>query len=149
MKNAIKFASDDGVVTYEEIRQNLKKYYVKTAIILVWTFTYLFFNLEIFRCNFSEMEIEMFFCRYDVDGDVKLDVTETYKILNDINYGRLDYGGKIINGDQDQGPTTATAEEYHMYSKIIKNIKFFDSISFCNLQQFFMKLFLLLGLTVV
>ena len=25
--------------------------------------------VDVFRCNFSEMEIEMFFAKYDTDGD--------------------------------------------------------------------------------
>ena len=39
IENAIKLSSADGEVTYDEMRQNLKK------------------------CNFSDMEIEMFFAR--------------------------------------------------------------------------------------
>jgi len=70
----------------------------------------------------------MFFCRYDGDGDTKLDAAEAYKVLNDINYGRLDYGGKISENDQDQGPTTATAEEYNMYLTIHRHISEANSI---------------------
>jgi len=66
IENALKLAGSDGVVTYEEIRQNLKK------------------------CNFSDMEIEMFFARYDKDGNFVFTPEETNEILNDISYDRVD-----------------------------------------------------------
>ncbi len=33
-----------------------------------------------FRANFSDLEIEMFFSRYDNDGDFKFDCNETKKV---------------------------------------------------------------------
>ena len=36
------------------------------------------------RSNFSDVEIEMFFCRSDIDGNVFLDRNETNKVLNDL-----------------------------------------------------------------
>ena len=66
VENALKLANADGIVTYEEIRQNLKK------------------------CNFSDLEIEMFFARYDKDGNFVFTTDETNQILDDINHGRVD-----------------------------------------------------------
>merc|ERR1712038_2119715 len=66
IENALRLANADGIVTYEEIRQNLKK------------------------CNFSDLEIEMFFVRYDVDGNFEFNNEETGRILDDIDHDRLD-----------------------------------------------------------
>ena len=41
-----------------------------------------------FRCNFSDMEIEMFFARYDKDGDFIFDQDETDKIINDLEHDK-------------------------------------------------------------
>ena len=37
------------------------------------------------RCNFSDTEIEMFFSRYDIDGNVLLDRHETNKAREDFD----------------------------------------------------------------
>jgi len=66
IENALKLANADGTVTYEEIRQNLKK------------------------CNFSDLEIEMFFAKYDLDGDGTLDGMEGGLLLNDIDSSQVD-----------------------------------------------------------
>jgi len=66
IENALKMANSDGQITYEEIRQNLKK------------------------CNFSDLEIEMFFARYDRDGNFVFTTDETNRILNDIDNDRVD-----------------------------------------------------------
>ena len=50
-------------------------------------FDLFFFNL---RCNFSDLEIEMFFVRYDVDGNFEFNNEETGRILDDIDHDRLD-----------------------------------------------------------
>ena len=47
-------------------------------------------NKFFFRCNFSDMEIEMFFARYDKDGNFVFTPEETNEILNDISYDRVD-----------------------------------------------------------
>eukprot|EP00095_Tigriopus_kingsejongensis_P002369 maker-scaffold579_size130606-snap-gene-0.31 protein:Tk02369 transcript:maker-scaffold579_size130606-snap-gene-0.31-mRNA-1 annotation:"pkd2 " len=57
IENALKLSSTDGTVTYDEVRQNLKK------------------------CNFSDMEIEMFFARYDKNGKFEFNPNETNEIL--------------------------------------------------------------------
>jgi hypothetical protein len=41
------------------------------------------------RCNFSDTEIEMFFCRYDIDGNVLLDRHETNKALGDFGEKKI------------------------------------------------------------
>ena len=43
-----------------------------------------------FRCNFSDLEIEMFFARYDRDGNFVFTTDETNRILNDIDNDRVD-----------------------------------------------------------
>jgi len=66
IENALKLANADGVVTYDEIRQNLKK------------------------CNFSEMEIEMFFAKYDTDGDGVFSWEEGAQIVEDLENDKID-----------------------------------------------------------
>ena len=44
----------------------------------------------IFRCNFSDLEIEMFFARYDVDGNFVFTTDETNRILHDISWDKVD-----------------------------------------------------------
>jgi len=66
IENALKLANADGEVTYEEVRQNLKK------------------------CNFSDLEIEMFFAKYDVDGDGIFSWDEGAQIINDLDSDRID-----------------------------------------------------------
>lgn len=53
VENAIKLANEDGCVTFDEIRQELKK------------------------CDFSNAEIEMFFGNSDKDGDGTITVEES------------------------------------------------------------------------
>lgn len=53
VENAIKLANEDGTVTFEEIRAELKK------------------------CDFSNAEIEMFFGNSDKDGDGTITVEES------------------------------------------------------------------------
>ena len=42
------------------------------------------------RCNFSDMEIEMFFAKYDVDGDGIFCWDEGMQIINDLDNDTLD-----------------------------------------------------------
>ena len=42
------------------------------------------------RCNFSDMEIEMFFAKYDVDGDGIFSWDEGMQIINDLDNDTLD-----------------------------------------------------------
>ena len=60
VENAIKLANDDGVVTFEEIRMELKK------------------------CDFSNAEIEMFFGNSDSNGDGIIDIEEVNEIVEDL-----------------------------------------------------------------
>lgn len=57
VENAIKLANEDGCVTFEEIRGELKK------------------------CDFSNAEIEMFFGNSDKDGDGMITVDESNEDL--------------------------------------------------------------------
>ena len=65
VENAIKLANDDGCVTFEEIRCELKK------------------------CDFSNAEIEMFFGNSDTNGDGIIDVEESNDTLEDLEDGPL------------------------------------------------------------
>ncbi|XP_023329307.1 polycystic kidney disease 2-like 1 protein [Eurytemora carolleeae] len=64
--NALKLANDNGSVTYQEVRQNLKK------------------------CNFSDLEIEMLFANYDIDGDGIFSMEEGAHIMADLENDQLD-----------------------------------------------------------
>jgi len=66
IENALMMANTDGEVTYEEVRQNLKK------------------------CNFSDMEIEMFFAKYDLDGDGIFNFEEGLQIMDDLENDKID-----------------------------------------------------------
>ena len=58
----------------------------------------MFINVQLFtirshlthRLNFSDMEIEMFFVRYDTDGDFEFNKQEMGKILDDLDHDRID-----------------------------------------------------------
>lgn len=70
IKATVKLAADDGVVTYDEIRENLRK------------------------LNFSDLEIEMFCSRYDRDGNFEFTLEEINAIEQDLgdqfdNYNHL------------------------------------------------------------
>ena len=54
----VKLAADDGVVTYDEIRDALR-------------------NL-----NFSDLEIEIFCAKYDKDGDFEFDIEEYITLMS-------------------------------------------------------------------
>ena len=65
MMNAIRSAyADDEIVTYAELRQNLKK------------------------ANFSDIEIEMFVSQYDTDENDLIDEREAIKIFQDMADGK-------------------------------------------------------------
>merc|ERR1711936_293815 len=66
IENALKLANADGLVTFDEVRQNLKK------------------------CNFSDMEIEMFFAKYDVDGDGEFSYEEGQQLVEDLDNDMID-----------------------------------------------------------
>merc|ERR1719510_2416442 len=76
IETALKLANADGLVTFDEVRQNLKK------------------------CNFSDMEIEMFFAKYDADGDGEFSYEEGAQIVEDLENDKID------QGPQDQRPKT-------------------------------------------
>jgi hypothetical protein len=45
---------------------------------------------KLFRCNFSEMEIEMFFAKYDEDGDGVFSMKENSLAMRDIDKDVVD-----------------------------------------------------------
>ena len=55
---------DDESVTYAELRQNLKK------------------------CNFSDVEIEMFMSQYDTNENEQIDEGEAIKVFKDLAQGK-------------------------------------------------------------
>ena len=60
VENAIKLANEDGCVTFEEIRGELKK------------------------CDFSNAEIEMFFGNSDKDGDGTITTKELGTVMRSL-----------------------------------------------------------------
>ena len=65
-------------VTYAEIRQNLKKQ-------VKWKFWKKYIILyHHFRCNFSDLEIEMFISQYDTNEDEQIDNSEAMEVFKDI-----------------------------------------------------------------
>ena len=51
---------------------------------------YLFIIYIIYRCNFSDMEIEMFFAKYDDDGDGIFNMKEESLMIGDLEHNRFD-----------------------------------------------------------
>lgn len=86
IQNALKLAdaNGDGMLTYDEIRVNLKK------------------------CNFSDMEIEMFFAKYDTDGNRVLEVDEVRQMLSDLE-GQKNTLDKSIKKEEDKDAGDNTA----------------------------------------
>ncbi|KAF2362187.1 EF-hand domain pair [Trinorchestia longiramus] len=90
VENALKLSDGDGDghLTFEEIRHNLKK------------------------CNFSDMEIEMFFAKYDLDGNRTLEVDEVKMMLRDLEGQRMDLEKQIKHEQNEETkperPTSAS-----------------------------------------
>ena len=76
VENAIKLANDDGCVTFEEIRCELKK------------------------CDFSNAEIEMFFGNSDTNGDGIIDIEESNDTLEDLDDGEDPLTGVTEDGEE-------------------------------------------------
>ena len=76
VENAIKLANDDGCVTFEEIRCELKK------------------------CDFSNAEIEMFFGNSDTNGDGIIDVEESNDTREDLDDGEDPLTGVTEDGEE-------------------------------------------------
>ncbi|XP_045137075.1 polycystin-2-like isoform X3 [Portunus trituberculatus] len=78
IQNALKLsdANGDGMLTFDEIRANLKK------------------------CNFSDMEIEMFFAKYDTDGSRLLEQDEVRKMLSDLEGQKVELETSKSEGDK-------------------------------------------------
>jgi len=73
IQNALKLADNDGDGNYsfDEIRKNLKK------------------------CNFSDLEIEMFFSRYDSNCDRNLGKDEAQRMMSDLENQKLELDHEI------------------------------------------------------
>lgn len=53
------------------------------------------------RMHFSDIEIEVLFCRYDRDGDgVKIEATEAEHILDDLDDGDIQDPTNIVSARQ-------------------------------------------------
>ena len=48
------------------------------------------FTIYYLRCNFSDMEIEMFFAKYDVDGDGEFSYEEGQQLVEDLENDMID-----------------------------------------------------------
>ena len=48
------------------------------------------FIIYYLRCNFSDMEIEMFFAKYDVDGDGEFSYEEGQQLVEDLENDMID-----------------------------------------------------------
>ena len=53
-------------------------------------------NTNFYRCNFSDMEIEMFFAKYDVDGDGEFSYEEGQQLIEDLDNDAID-GVSFLN----------------------------------------------------
>ena len=49
------------------------------------------------RCNFSDMEIEMFFAKYDVDGDGEFSYEEGQQLIEDLDNDMIDMVRHPVN----------------------------------------------------
>ncbi|KAK3861331.1 hypothetical protein Pcinc_044496 [Petrolisthes cinctipes] len=78
IQNALKLSdtNNDGLLTFDEIRVNLKK------------------------CNFSDMEIEMFFAKYDTDGNRMLEQDEVMRMLADLEGQKVELEKQIKRDEQ-------------------------------------------------
>lgn len=87
IQNALKLsdANGDGMLTFDEIRANLKK------------------------CNFSDMEIEMFFAKYDTDGSRLLEQDEVRRMLADLEGQKVELE-KQIKTEERPNSAKASAE---------------------------------------
>ncbi|XP_071538109.1 polycystin-2-like isoform X1 [Panulirus ornatus] len=87
IQNALKLSdtNGDGMLTFDEIRVNLKK------------------------CNFSDMEIEMFFAKYDTDGSRLLEADEVKRMLADLEGQRMELD-KQIKREEQPGSGKASTE---------------------------------------
>jgi len=88
VENAIKLANDDGCVTFEEIRCELKK------------------------CDFSNAEIEMFFGNSDTNGDGIIDIEESNDTLEDLDDGEDPLTGVTDDGEEADKNAVVTNKEF-------------------------------------
>ncbi len=75
------------------MKKNVLKLTADLLVALIFVLNYIFlFTIQDYfcRCNFSDMEIEMFFAKYDLDGDGIFSMDEGAEIINDLEYDNID-----------------------------------------------------------
>ena len=77
--------------------------------------------LSFLRCNFSDMEIEMFFAKYDADGDGEFSYEEGQKLVEDLDNDMIDLDAPMVGNLEKtadtralMGPATINHEEFGM-----------------------------------
>ncbi|CAM1312882.1 PKD2 (predicted) [Pycnogonum litorale] len=105
IQNALKLADANGdtIVSYEEIRWFLK------------------------QRGFTDVEINMFFSKYDVNGDRQLNVTETTKIMADLEGERNDLDRQIKSeegGGEGDPMFGASREEMNSLTQRVERMEY-------------------------
>ncbi|CAG0892278.1 unnamed protein product [Cyprideis torosa] len=120
LENALKLsdANADGVLTFDELRNNLKNHILAS---LSQKLTALTLTC---RCNFSDMEIEMCFARYDTDGDRVIGENEKRAMLADIEGRRLELDQEIKKDGPESRPVTAKGAEAAVVAGAISEEEF-------------------------
>ena len=79
------------------------------------------FIISFNRCNFSDMEIEMFFAKYDADGDGEFSYEEGQKLVEDLDNDMIDLDAPMVGNLEKTadtkalaGPATINHEEFGM-----------------------------------
>ncbi|XP_054715957.1 polycystin-2-like [Uloborus diversus] len=87
LQNALKLAdaNGDNKLTFEEVRQKLRQQ------------------------NFTDMEIEMLFAKYDLNNDRELDADETKMMLADLDGQRLEIDRQIKKSENNDSPNATNA----------------------------------------
>ncbi|GFS33468.1 polycystin-2 [Trichonephila inaurata madagascariensis] len=87
LQNALKLADSNGdnKLTFEEVRQKLRQQ------------------------NFTDMEIEMLFAKYDINNDRELDADETKMMLADLDNQRLEIERQVHKPESNESSNTVTS----------------------------------------
>ncbi|XP_064116177.1 polycystin-2-like [Macrobrachium nipponense] len=111
IQNALKLSdsNSDGLLTFDEVRANLKK------------------------CNFSDMEIEMFFAKYDTDGTRLLDADEVKRMLTDLEGQQTDLDK---NTKHEQKPSTKQEESSKDETRPVSASSGHGSITSVSFEEF-------------
>ncbi len=117
IENALKIAAADGKITYEEVRQNLK------------------------RANFSDLEIEVFFAKYDKNGDgTSLDnMDEVFDDLANDELDNLAESDDDVPSDEEAGGHSTgrivTMQELYEYGNVCFP-QLYRTNFFCETEDF-------------